>query len=360
MKTLILAFLVIVSRQPQQDAAQPAAGIRVGARAQPDTVLVGQPLTLTLSLTGLPAGAEVIYPSFSDSDSLMSLQPPRSGARDGTSRSVHYDLVAWQPGDLTVALDDVRVVTRGRDILIDVPTASLHVASVLPAATDLDTLAWQPPRDVAGPNWSLAEKAAAIALAIALLAITAAYVRRRARPELVPRPPGRPAKERALDALARLADGGLLDAGEFKAFYAELSHAVRDFLAETDRRWGLDHTTGELLIAVHEGGVDEGRLRQLADVLATADLVKFARLTTTRDHAELILEAARRWVGEFEREPQRVAVGAGLPDSEAVGAADGMEELFAELDAPDDEDRDSSHDSGDGEDASELEERDDR
>jgi hypothetical protein len=247
-----------------------------------------------------------------------------------------------------LTLDDLRIVTEDGERLVPGPHVGFQVASVLPDGADPDTLAWRPPGDVVGPNWSAAEKLAAAALALLTLALTVLYVRWRGRAAPLPMPPPRPPRERALAALERLDRGGLLAAAEFKAFYSEVARVLRTYLMETDGRWRLDRTTAELLPAVHAGGVDEKRVRSLAGLLVAADMVKFARSPTSRQRAGRLLDAARIWIAEFERRPtgkleiELETDGAGGLDAMAV-----MDDLFAELEASPSEANESSGAAGD-------------
>jgi len=76
--------------------------------------------------------------------------------------------------------------------------------------------------------------------------------------------------------------------------------------------------------------VGEWRQRALAGLLAGADLVKFARRRPSRAQAARALDAAHRWIVEFERVPV-----APLSESEAAPEPVGdllaaMDEVFAE------------------------------
>ncbi len=161
-----------------------------------------------------------------------------------------------------------------------------------------------------GANWSLAEKLAAAGLALALILATLLYVRRRrAVGQPFPGIPGKSPRERALGALEILAASGLLDVGELKAFYSELSRVMREFLADSERRWGNDLTTSELLMEVAKDGVSHADMQTIADLLVEADLVKFARRRPAAGRSEMALQRARIWIESFER-PSAVAPGA--------------------------------------------------
>jgi hypothetical protein len=333
---MILPLALALSAFAQGPAPTPEPGVEVVSRIEPDTILVGAPLALVLSLTHVPEKAEIVYPLAPDTGLVTALAPPRPLGREGSSRSVRYELAIWAPGEVELTLDDLRIVTEDGERLIPGPHVRFHVASVLPDDADPDTLAWQPPGDVIGPNWSAAEKLAAAALALATLALTVLYVRWRGRAAPLPIPPPRPPRERALTALERLERSGLLAAAEFKAFYSEVARVLRTYLVETDGRWGLDRTTAELLPAVHAGGVDEKRVRSLAGLLVAADMVKFARSPTSRQRAGRLLDAARLWIAEFERRPTgniEIELESGDASTSEIDAMAVMDDLFAELEA---------------------------
>lgn len=300
MSLLAVALLMLIAQ------ALPAgpAGVELRATVAPDSVRIGDRITLTVELSGLIGGAEVEFPELPDSGVVAALGPPQllPVSVEGT-RSARYELAAWGLGELPLPEVNIRVVTEAAELFIATPTLTVRVVSVLPEGADPDTLAWMPPADVVGSSWSTQEKLAAAGFALALLLTVAVYTRRRGAVEPPPAPPVRPPLERALAALDELSARGLAEAGELKGFYSALSHIVREFLAESDRLWGLDLTTAELVQAVACDGVGERRQRALAGLLAGADLVKFARRRPSRAQAARAVDAARRWVVEFERVP---------------------------------------------------------
>jgi hypothetical protein len=112
-------------------------------------------------------------------------------------------------------------------------------------------------------------------------------------------PPAPPASETARRALQALEARGLVQAGEIKEYYAELSGIVRRYL---EARFGVhapEMTTEEFLLATARGGALDTRHRALlSGFLRESDLVKFARHRPTMDDARRALEAARRFVDE--------------------------------------------------------------
>jgi len=277
-------------------------GVEVRAIVAPDSLRIGDRITLSVEVSGVTAGAEVVFPQLPDSGAVVALGPPLllPVEADGT-RSARYELAVWSVGVVPLPEAEVRIVTEAAELLIAVPALTVDVASVLPEAADLDTLAWGPPADVVGGNWSTQEKLAAGGLALTLLLAAVLYARRRASVQPPLLPPVQPPRARALAALERLAAAGLAEAGELKGLYSALSYIVREFLADTDPAWRVDLTTAELVEAVSRDGLGERRQRALAGLLAGADLVKFARRRPSRAQAARALDATRRWIVEFER-----------------------------------------------------------
>ncbi len=319
----------------QVSAADPGATIRVQVAVSHDSVRIGEPLTLTVTVSGLVGAVDVAFPALPDSGAITALGP-RAQTADGGRRSARYELAAWAIGDLVLPAADVRVVTDAAELRIPLPAVTLHVVSVLPAEAELDTLAWKPPADVLGPSWSTGEKLAALGLALALALATFLYVRRRGAVQPVPVPLARSSRELALEELKRLEASGMIEAGELKGFFSALSHILREFLAGTDMNWSLDLTTLELMALVGLDGVPEAQMRSLGGLLDRADMVKFAAQRPSRAQAGRALDAARLWLTDFERvlpepEPQGPEV---VGDEEALElefeALTDLDKMFAE------------------------------
>jgi hypothetical protein len=310
----------------QVGAGDPAA-IEVQATTSPDSVRIGQPATLTVTVSGLAGDADVAFPSLPDSGAVTALGPPLL-AEDRGARSARYQLAAWKIGDLMVPAANVRVVTDAAELSIPLPGVAMHVVSVLPAEAAIDTLAWRPPSDVLGPNWSMGEKLAALGLALGLALAAFLYLRRRGAVQPVPVPEARSARALALEALARLEASGMIEAGELKGLFSSLSHILREFLAATDGAWSLDLTTAELMALVWLDGIPDTQVRSLGGLLDRADMVKFSGQRPSRAQAGRALDAARHWLTDFVRvlpEPE--------PEPQEMGAAGEEEALDLELEA---------------------------
>jgi hypothetical protein len=171
------------------------------------------------------------------------------------------------------------------------PATSSDAASALGDTDVPDIEPAVPIREPARWPWLAAVGAAALAALC-----VAAWLSRRRRGALraVALPP---AHEVALDALARLRDEKLVEHGDFERYYVELSDVVRRYL---EARFGLrapEMTTDEFLAAAQRSReLTANQRAALADFLAEADLVKFARLVPSRERAERAWSAAHDFV----------------------------------------------------------------
>jgi len=316
-------------------------GVEVQATFAPDSVRIGEVLTLTVSVEGVAENAEVSFPEFPDTGVVTALGPPQLLSDTGAGvRVARYQLAAWDVGELVLPPGEIRVVTDVAELLVPLPEVYVSVVSVLPVDADTDTLAWEPPADVVGSNWSLAEQLAGAGLALALLLATLVYARRLGNTAPVPVPAGTPPRDRALAALERLSESGLAEAGEIKGFYSALSQIVREFLADSQGRWGLDLTTPEIVAAVSSGGVDPSEMTTLGDLLIGTDLVKFARSRPSSEEAASSLTSAKNWITDFELPSVELELEAAEPmegdqDDWMEGAVTVLEELFADADEVD-------------------------
>ncbi len=284
-------------------AASGAAAQEVRVAVTPDTVTVGDVFHAAIRVD-LPAGFRLERP-----DSLpVSGDIENAGRRIDTSEPLEeggerltlaYPLTAWKPGPVELPALALRLIGPGEDPrTLDVRLPTTVVRSVLP--TDTAGVEPRPLKDVLGANRVLWPILLAIALALAAAAAAMYWIHRR-RPASEPvLAPGLPPRERALAALDRVRELGLLEAGEVKAFYTLVTDAVREFIEAVEPRWSRDLTTSELL-GLLPGEVEEGARERLGDLLQAADLVKFARRRPDPAAAIEEWQAARDWVASFDR-----------------------------------------------------------
>ena len=120
--------------------------------------------------------------------------------------------------------------------------------------------------------------------------------------------PLRPAEEVALEKLDIIREQKIWQTGQVKEYHTQLTDVVREYI---DRRFEVssaEQTSDETLRAMRPLLNDKKDLyEQLRKMLTLADLVKFAKWTTTPDENEMSLRSAYAFVKEttpVEEEPQ--------------------------------------------------------
>lgn len=280
----LLAAALLAQGAPGASAQGGAA--RVAATVRPDSIRVGEPFTLGLTVT-LAAPGEVSFPAVLElPDELEQRQPVqiRSG-EEGTDWRATYTLAAWTadthripPIEVTLGAPE----TAPEPLVLRAP--EIEVGSVLPAETEGLEL-----RESRGflrvrtfPWWILA--------ILTGLAALGWWAWRRRRPTLAVAGPGGPG-ERALaelDRLRRSWSAGELGAGQF---YDRFEGVVRDYVRAT-RAW----SPGRVLLTLGSG---TGRLFR---TLQHSLIVRFARVLETGGGPEEALDAGEAFVrAEMER-----------------------------------------------------------
>ncbi len=277
------------------------AGIPVGAPAQetgraaavllPDTVLVGEPATLGVSVR---TSAEPAFPAVLVlPEDLEQLGPPRVGRTgDGAWRAA-YRIAAWRAG--TLSLPPVTVTLRdGAPVPVTPP--ALVVESVLPAGSEPALL--RPPRlPEVGPEipWALLIAALLAALLVGAWAVRRLRSRRGDGPPL-PVPVLRDPLEEAragISALRVAVDEGRIGPA---AFYDGLEAVLRRYLARARGRpaglpvRGLADDPREAAAAAPD----------LAALVARALPARFGALAVGREALLSDADAALAWLDAEE------------------------------------------------------------
>jgi len=128
------------------------------------------------------------------------------------------------------------------------------------------------------------------------------YLQARARKdedEQVEAEPLRPAEEVALEKLDAIREQKIWQTGQVKEYHTQLTDVVREYI---DRRFevsSVEQTSDETLRAMRPLlGNQKDLYEQLRKTLTLADLVKFAKWTTTPDENEQSLRSAYAFVKE--------------------------------------------------------------
>ena len=120
--------------------------------------------------------------------------------------------------------------------------------------------------------------------------------------------PLRPAEEVALEKLDAIREQKIWQAGQVKEYHTQLTDVVREYIARRFEVSSTEQTSDETLCTMRPLLSDKKDLyEQLRKMLTLADLVKFAKWTTTPDENELSLRSAYTFVKEttpVEEDPQ--------------------------------------------------------
>lgn len=126
-----------------------------------------------------------------------------------------------------------------------------------------------------------------------------------------PKEPARPAEEVALEKLDQIKEAKIWQSGQVKEYHTELTDVVREYIGARFDVRSSEKTSDETLRAMKPVLQDKKSLyEQLRKMLSLADLVKFAKWTTTPDENENALRTAYEFVRETTpaAEPEADAV----------------------------------------------------
>lgn len=273
-----------------------AQSVRVTATVSPDTVAVGEPVTLTVRVFA-PEGARIVFPTAVDSGAVVEPLDPvvvRSAEPGDDARLVAtYRLLAWRPGRTSVPLADIAYEDQAGARTLPVPPATLVVTTVLPADTALRVP--KAAREIILAPRSRILLYALIAAALALVAIAVWLVRRRRRRA----PPGLDPYADAQRAFGRLTALDLIGAGEPARHVTTSVEIVREFLAARNPRASRGLTTRELVAVVSDDPAVP--VRRVESLFAQADIVKFAPESADSRTAETLGAEAEAIVRETYR-----------------------------------------------------------
>jgi hypothetical protein len=272
---------------------------RAAAVLEPDTVRVGDPFTLGLSISGSQEADVQFPPLIALGAEVEQLRPVSVHweADGGGQWRARYRLAAWKSGTWTIP--DVQVEWQGSQVSVSPP--AVHVTTVLPAASEgpLPLDGPRGPRRIRGFPWWL--------LLLLLAALLLWWLSRRLR---------RPVEEeeaewmdpavdarQALERLKRDLEEGEVD---LAAFYDGLEKVLRKYLAAR-RGWPPERPVREF---VDEAAVDRkpealgAGLRSLQD---RGGLVRFAHVASAETTALDDADACLAWVDAEEAEEAEAA-----------------------------------------------------
>lgn len=280
----------------------PSSGSRVkaGFVVRPDTVEVGDPFTLVVTVV-VPDGAQIEWPTITDTTAVVVMRAPTAVSNEalragGRTERAEYALAAWNVGVLPIGLADATVRYGTTTLNVPLAPARVVVKSVLPGDTTLHVP--KPARPLfqrVVPWWMQWWPAL---LVLAALGVLWWLFRQRAQRKARVGAAGLDAYGRALHDFARLERLALVDSGERGRAVALAIDVLRSYLMARLPDAVLSRTTAELLAAIG----DDPRIPhdRLLSLLTDGDGVKFARHVVSATRARELAAESRAVVEHIE------------------------------------------------------------
>jgi hypothetical protein len=280
-----------------QASSAPISAPVVSARMTPDTVGVGEAVTIELRVRA-PLGSEIRFPAVPDSSEHVEPLDPRMVRDASTSalidRTAVYRLIAWDTGSRVLAFGDITVERNGAERRYRVTLPRLRVRSVLPT----DSVSRQPRRArdlLMIPLWWWRLAVGGVVV-LALLWFSWRAWRRRRASRL---DAGPDAAAAAQERFAHADALGLLDAGELGRHALAHVGVMREYLAA--RFPAADRSrTGHELVAALTGADFPILPERVRDLLLRSEPIAFARAAVTPVEAREIAAEARAIVKDVE------------------------------------------------------------
>jgi hypothetical protein len=303
------AWILVSARSAISQEAKPQLKVSVNAT----TVTVGDVVTVKLSVKHAPTLKVAFAPvgaALGEWTVRSSKQLPPAKLADGDTEDVlEVQVAAYKTGDLEVPAFSIEAVRANgeREVLSSEPVR-IKVQSVLTGKEDtLKDL--KPQADIETDYKPLLFFLAAAASAAYLVYRLVRYLRgRRRRPPLKPERLRSP-EEVAREAIERLLSRKLVEQGQIKLFYLELSEIIKRFLGSKLGVISLERTTEEFTRDLRAISVPSAQYRMIREFLEDCDLVKFAKYQPGREEVEQIVSRSRAMIDEMCKEsakPQEV------------------------------------------------------
>lgn len=269
--------------------AQTSSSVTLNAHVDRATATLGETVLLTIDVAWpptmdvqLPAAENLNFAPFEVRDAVMTPMPVSAGRKIARFT---VRLAAYETGTLTVPAFKLDYKTADKKART-ASTRPIEIQIIPPAPSSTDKPGEirdiKSMDDIPTPSWVyVTAGAGGLLVAIALGLGAAALIRRARRP----RPAVTTPHQIALAALQKLLAENLPSRGELKLHYDRLASILREYLA---RRFGLpvlEHTTNEVVSLMRNRGFEDELRTEIRRVLDEADLVKFAKLSTSEEKA---------------------------------------------------------------------------
>ncbi len=272
--------------------------IHVESLVEKATVTVGDSITYSLVITRAP-GIEITPPDMGSNlgrFEIRDYQVTESAGKAGDDRTDRYDYIIsiYDTGEFEIP--PVTVGYRDQGEAREIRSQPIHITvnSVLSGdAEDIKDI--KPPLPI--------KSGSRIYLWVAGLLLLAAaglwFWRRKRDAGVVSAEktgPPRPAHEIAYEEFLRIEALGLIEHGQIKEHYTEVSEVLRRYIGRRYHIMTLELTTAELAETMADTKIESERIDFVRSFLEECDLVKFAKHVPLREEMGMLIPRARTFV----------------------------------------------------------------
>ncbi len=311
--TSILSFLLVAQTPPESsNAIDPSLYPEVETSVDRNEILIGDVIHLTVTLTHEPSitiqeRSEAIQ---LDQFRLREVDPKeKQELEDGRIQStIEYTLSTYFTGEFTIPAFTYRFQTEDGQVgEVQTSPIQIEVRPLTPEESeDLDIRDIKTPVVIETPGrWTRLMNTAVIALyVLCTLFFIWRFLRvlfpKKEKVELIP---PEKAHEKAFNELEQLrSDQPWVKTGDFNSFSIGISEIIRVYIYY---RWhipAMDYTSGEIMDALRQQGLDQELLDHFLAFFEECDLIKFAKYAPPMERANNLIGTAREVVDKTKME----------------------------------------------------------
>lgn len=279
------------------------------AKIDSSKVLIGDPVTLQLTISDIPANAQYYINPINDQ--LKGLEIIEKAVADtqrnkeGFNISQKLIIAAYDSGTFTIPEIKVDIINQGAQKITLVSTPIMIQVRTL----DVDTTQPYMPikANLEAPIfWYEKWYVWAIIIGTLLVVGFIFYLLKKKKPQSpLQQKISLPLHELTLQQLKALEQQQLIAQGNAKLYYSELSEIIKNYIDKRFKLQTLEQTTAEVLqLSKRIAGLKKQRT-ELKLILRTADLVKFAKAQPDAQAMQQAMDAAVKLVVQTKEQQQQ-------------------------------------------------------